>query len=169
MDPVEVLMKEYEFLRNEILDSIKMKYQIIFSGLTMIGFIIGGSASAITNNFSGIAEFLLFFVLPLFCITILLVWIGEIEKMQRIAEQLLKIENHVNALLDQRILSFENSLRKNPLTMLYAHVAIIILFSFIAIAPGLFPELIPNNVGSLKFVSFILVATTVEAFLIFPI
>src|ERR1700761_3433150 len=139
---VDVLMREYQFLRDEILDSNKIKFQILSFGGTTLAIIFGAAATSIKNNLPELGQFLLFYLLPSFSITVLLVWLGEMEKIQRIANHQLKIELKINSILKEDLLSFETALRKKPLTMIYSYSAVVILFSFIAVSPGIFQDLI---------------------------
>ncbi len=150
-------MKEYELLRAEVLDSYKTRTQTMAYGLTTNTLIMAASATLISNHNEFAAIFLLFFVLPPFNTIILLMWLGELECVQRIGNHLLKVENSVNLLLRDKTLTWENGLRKEPATRFCSHLWPVLFFCIIGLSPNFFIDQMPHYKRTYSILGFILI------------
>jgi hypothetical protein len=135
IEKINILLKEYECLRMEVLDSFKIRNQTLSFAFATIVFIFGGYATCISYKYNSIGNFLLFVLLPSFDVIILLFLLGELEKVQRIANHLLVVENRINLIVEIELLSWEKSLREKPLVQFYSYAFLLLFFCVVSVSP----------------------------------
>ncbi len=113
-DTVETLalIAQYESLRQESLNTINNRTQVMLLGIAAIGAIIGGS---LTINDPLGKKFLIYTIysgiVPFLCSFILLIWIGEAMRCHRVAYFIAsEVEARINAKFGRLVLSWESSL-----------------------------------------------------------
>lgn len=113
-DTAEVLamLSQYESLRQESLNTINNRTQIIFLGIASIGAVFGG---ALTIENPGNNRFLISaifsFVIPFICAFILLIWAGEAMRCHRVAYFIAsELEARINAKFRRLVLFWESFL-----------------------------------------------------------
>ena len=124
MDAIEIMLKEYETLRQESLNSMHNRNTILSFGLAAIGAIFAGSIIAYsTDTYSLIPSLALIIVIPLISSFILLIWLGEYERMQRAGRFLVGIEHRINKEFSKELLTWETRLRERRVHMRYPYYA----------------------------------------------
>lgn len=147
MDAIEVMLKEYESLRQECLSSIDHRNTILSFGLAAIGAIFAGSIvvySTITYSF--ISSLALMIVIPFIGSLTVLMWLGEYERMQRAGKFLVEIERKINKEISRELLTWETRLREQRAHMKYpyhASVTLLIAISMVLFGIGLITAKFP--------------------------
>jgi hypothetical protein len=97
MDRVEVLLKEYETLRQESLDSNNNRSQIVSFGLGTIG-LLAASVLASERASASLPLLLMVFsgAIPIISILVLYSWLGEVERMMRAGRFMSELERRIN-------------------------------------------------------------------------
>ena len=112
MDPVEIMLKEYETLRQESLNSMNNRNTIISFGLATVGAIFTGSIVAYTTDIhSLIPSLALIVAIPIINTFVLFMWLGEYERMQRAGSFIAKLERKINKEALKELLTWETHLR----------------------------------------------------------
>jgi len=143
MDSVEIMLKEYETLRQESLNSMNNRNTIISFGLATIGAIFAGSIVAYTTGtYSLISSLALILVIPIISIFVLFMWLGEYERMQRAGKFIAKLEDKINVEASKKLLTWETHLRESQshAKMKYPYTAtmgLLIGISVVSMALGL--------------------------------
>ncbi|MBT2690165.1 hypothetical protein J7I93_18510 [Bacillus sp. ISL-47] len=112
----DMVMEEYNSLRNEAGDSLKHQQSIINYGLTAIGVLIAFSANLWGKEH--IVESIYVLFIPFMCNLIILIWNGEVRRMSRAGQYIKRIEEKVHRQFSSRIdineqaLEWETFLRK---------------------------------------------------------
>ena|GEM_PF-3659972 len=140
MDDVEIMFKEYDAVKEEIADSIKARNQILSFGLATVAILINGISTTLNNTSLQKLSFILcFLVLPAFCVSVMLMWMGELQRMIRGGNFMTQFENRINEKKGQpELLRWETYRRTSKIKIHYAYGAVISLFSLIALLPYLF-------------------------------
>jgi hypothetical protein len=133
VEQTEVLIKEYETLRRESLDSITHRTQVASFGLAAVGALfagpfLAGEGTRSTELLLGV----LAFGVPLVSVLVLRMWLGEFERMQRAGSYLCWLEHRINILVGKHVLSWESWLREGD-RLLYPYFSVVALFSLIGI------------------------------------
>lgn len=89
----DMVMQEYNSLRNESADSLKNQQSIINYGLAAIGVLIAFSASLWGKE--KIVEIIYVIFIPFLCNLIILIWNGEVRRMSRAGQYIKRIEDKV--------------------------------------------------------------------------
>lgn len=141
MEWIEVVMEEYKTLRQESLTAITTQQSVLRYGLAITGILL---ASAIKSwNDRVLCGSLTLVFIPITCYLVLIIWMGEVGRMMRAGQHILKIERKVNfTFRDQGhkypALSWESYLRKqkNGATpqLNWSYLAILGLFLFFAVS-----------------------------------
>ncbi len=141
MNTVEVMLKEYETLRQESLNTMSNRNTILSFGLASIGAIFTGSILAYTRGaYPLMSSLALIVLIPFVSSFILVIWLGEYERIQRVGRFLVEVEHKVNAQFSGKLLSWETYLREHRAHMRYpynATVALLVGISGILFAIGL--------------------------------
>ncbi|MGG3468778.1 hypothetical protein ABES02_15015 [Neobacillus pocheonensis] len=112
----DIVMEEYNSLRNESSDALKHQQSIINYGLTAIGVLIAFSANLWGKE--KIVESIFVLFIPFMCNLIILIWNGEVRRMSRAGQYIKSIEDKIHnefirsANISERSLEWETFLRK---------------------------------------------------------
>ena len=120
MNAVEILIKEYETLRAEILASMSNRISILSFGLATIGAIFtAGIIAYISSDNTILPSMVLSLAIPLTSNFVLFMWLGEYQRMQRAGQFLVGLEKRINNEASKQLLSWETSHRhmKYPYNM----------------------------------------------------
>lgn len=132
---VDVLMVEYESLREESIAAIEHRMTATNFTFAALAVIIAGLLSArIDVRLVGVT--LVFFV-PQLAKAGLLVWLGEYKRSQRAGQHISTIEARVNDLLGLQVLTWEGRLTKDKTHMDYPYRAVMLLLLGTGYAGGL--------------------------------
>jgi len=128
MDPIEIMLKEYETLRQESMNAMNNGNRILSFGLAAISAIFTSSIFAYTTGkYSLIPSLAFILVIPAISIFILFMWLGEYERMQRAGKFLVKLELKINKEASKELLTWETHLRKSQSHMKYPYNATVLL------------------------------------------
>jgi hypothetical protein len=159
-DVTTALMTEYETLRRESLDSITHRTQIASFGLAGVGALF--TAVALIQDFSaqsGLVIVLTSVAIPLSSALILVMWLGEFERMERAGCYLHWLESRINDHLGTRSLAWESWLaegqarKPGPGTaaaerLKYPYFAVIGLFTLIGLGAPLAGGFLAGSEGT---------------------
>ncbi len=129
---VTVHLEEYRALRNEVLQSIRSRLEILSFGLATLGVLIGLSLQdkVIDTDFAG---FVLAVFVPAAGCIIVIEWLSEVQRAKRASNHLWGIERRVNHALQEPALSWEESLRSSQYQHMrifrYHHWAVVSFFT----------------------------------------
>jgi hypothetical protein len=140
MEAVEIMLKEYETLRQESLTAANSRTLTLQFGLAIIGGIIAATTASdkvVAQPF--ITSIVLIFVVPSISMLILLIWLGEHQRIQRAGLHLTYLERRINQDASKKLLTWENNLRKDPPKpsiqhMQYPYRAVVGLVTLVAIS-----------------------------------
>lgn len=153
MKKIEVLLKEYEILRQESHNNIDNRIKIISFGLATIGLIFASmfSADAATRTPTLVLTVLCFGI-PVISIFVLYLWLGEVERMMRAGDYLRKLEDEINGILDKEetTLQWEKWIISKKRQIKYPYLAVILFFLLLACTS----PLIGMVLGQLRFMVF---------------
>lgn len=112
MNDIEVLFKEYEAVRQEILNGLSGRNTMLSIGLAAIGGIVT-AAVAFGEQYAGATNLVLVLVVPPLSCCILLLWFGEYRRVQNAGIFLYQLESRINGLAKSRNgwLTFETETR----------------------------------------------------------
>lgn len=128
MDSVEIMLKEYETLWQESLNAMNNRNTILSFGLATIGAIFAGSIVAYTTGtYSLISSLTLILAIPAISSFVLLMWLGEYERMQRVGRFLVRLERKINKEASKELLTWETHLRERQYHMKYPYNATVFL------------------------------------------
>ena len=104
MDPVEIMLKEYETLRQESLEAIKNRNSVLAFGLAAISAIVAAcvaTVEAATETGAeaaahGVAIFALTALVPAVSLFVLVAWLGEHKRSRRVGTFLAGLEERIN-------------------------------------------------------------------------
>lgn len=133
MDPVEIMLEEYKTLRQESLNAMNNRNTILSFGLATIGAVFAGSIVAYTDSaYPLISSLALILVIPAISSFILLMWLGEYERMQRAGKFLVELEGKINKEASKKLLTWETQLRYKKSHMKYPYYATVVLLIVIS-------------------------------------
>lgn len=134
MNQVEIMLKEYETLRQEILMAMNNRINILQFGITVIGAIFTVTVATYNKQSSLLLANLIFaVVIPSICIFVLLMWFGECQRIKRAGKFLVELEKQINQKISQQVLKWETELEQKRSHMKYPHNATVLLLCFISI------------------------------------
>lgn len=135
MDSVEILLKEYDTLRQEILTALGSRTSILSFGQASVAAIVTVSvASVAATGTSLISGFLLLLAAPAMVLFTLIIWLGEYQRMQRAGKFLCEIEQRVNEMTQQPLLTWESHLRTQRGHMGYPYNATVLTLTVFSLA-----------------------------------
>jgi hypothetical protein len=141
MDLIEIAVKEYEIIRQEILTSMNNRVSILSFGVAIIGAIFTASIAVFTkSDYSLLPSLMLIFAVPAITSFILFMWLGEYQRMQRAGKFLVELERRINEMVSSKVLTWETNLRAQRTHMRYPYSTTVMLLtgiSFISICLGL--------------------------------
>lgn len=132
MKPVEILLKEYETLRQEILTAMSNRISILSFGLASIGAIFTASIAIYSTNNALLSGLALTLAIPAISIFILFIWLGEYQRMQRAGKFLAGLEKRINEKATMKLLSWETDLRAKHTHMKYPYNSTVMLLLVIS-------------------------------------
>ena len=138
-DELKVLLSEYESLRRESLDTMAHRTQIASFGLAALGALFAGVSLAWDRRPSpGLVVAVIAFGVPLIAALVLVMWLGELERMERAGSYLRWLEGRVNELLGEEAMGWESWLgtpreQSGPGRLFYPYLAVIGLFTLIGL------------------------------------
>lgn len=112
----DIVLQEYNSLRNESAEALKHQQSIINYGLTAIGVLIAFSANLWGKE--KIVESIYVLFIPFMCNLIILIWNGEVRRMSRAGQYIQTLEDKIHKELTLRsgiseyALKWETYLRK---------------------------------------------------------
>lgn len=145
MEALDIMLKEYETLRQESLDTMNNRSQIVSFGLATIGVIIAAAFSLDRAERSLSLNTLIFSAgIPSLSVLILYIWLGEVERMMRVGDYLRGLEARINALADRQtaLLQWEQWLRTSTKQMRYPYIVVIGLFFGLAFGAPVVGEVV---------------------------
>lgn len=136
MDEVDALFKEYDTLRQESLDSMQNRTQIVAFGLGTLAVLAGAVLSLDAGDRSPHLIVAVFCIgLPVISALVLYIWLGEVERMMRAGKHIQQLELRINGIFNTTVLTWETRLRSTrSLQMKYSYVVVIALFVGSALA-----------------------------------
>ena len=131
---VEIILKEYEAIRQEILVAMGNRISILSFGLATIGAVFTASiAVSVTDNYSLLASLMLILAVPCINSFVLFMWMGEYQRMMRAGTFLLDLEGRVNKIAGADVLMWERHLRSQRLHMKYPYNTTVMLLTVMGI------------------------------------
>lgn len=146
----DILLKEYETLRQEILTAMGSRNSILSFGLAIIGAIFTASLATQTGETPSLfASLLLELAVPAISAFVLFMWLGEYQRMQRAGKFLVSLEKRINDNVSKELLTWETSLRVKQVHMKYPYnttVMLLVLISALSQTIGLVTMGIMQNI-----------------------
>ncbi|HEV2863338.1 MAG TPA: hypothetical protein VGX48_20150 [Pyrinomonadaceae bacterium] len=139
MDPIEIALKEYEAIRQEILTSMNNRVSILSFGVAAIGAIFTASIAVFTSD-RVLSGLMLTVAVPAIDSFILFMWLGEYQRMQRAGKFLVVLEGKINEMASATLLTWETTLRARRSHMNYPYnitALLLVVISIISIYLGL--------------------------------
>lgn len=136
---MEVLFKEYETLRAEILTAMNSRNSILSFGLAVIGAIFAASIATFKNTSDNLlSSLILIFLVPLINSFVLFIWLGEYQRMQRAGKFISELEQRINTEAKSTLLTWETELRKQRLHMSYPYDTTVLLITMLSLTSIIF-------------------------------
>lgn len=132
MEKIEILIKEYETLREEVLTTMQVRNSILSFGLATIGVILT-AAIALVGNSALLSGLVLSAIVPSISIFILFMWLGEYQRMQRAGRFLVELEKKINEIAAGELLTWETSLRSQRRHMRYPYNTTVMMITIISV------------------------------------
>jgi hypothetical protein len=130
---IDIIIKEYETLRQEILAAMTNKISILSFGLATIGAVFAASV-VISGGDSILPGLILSITVPLISNFVLFMWLGEHQRIQRAGKFLVGLEKRINDEASKNLLTWETSLREQQRHMKYPYNTTILLLLAISIS-----------------------------------
>lgn len=106
MDEVDALFKEYDTLRQESLDSMQNRTQIVAFGLGTLAVLAGAVLSLDSGDRSPHLIVAVFSIgLPVISALVLYIWLGEVERMMRAGKHIQQLELRINGIFNTTVLT----------------------------------------------------------------
>ncbi len=159
---LEVILKEYETVRQEAMDAIGNRNQVLSFGLATIGIIFAAAISSkdILGNIRFV-QIVFCGVIPVISLLVSVVWFGEVNRMNRASVYIkTQIEPRIDSIFEKgeykRLLNWENWQRETKTQLAYPYIAATLLFILIA---GSSPVagLMAANVGICKYPQYVVI------------
>jgi hypothetical protein len=140
LEPVSVMLKEYELLRAEVMGTLTHRLQVWSFGAGATGVLLAGALTAISeaqNAMIGtiqiMAGIVMALLVPLLCLAVLHTWLSEVRRGRRASWYLWGLERRVNDSLGSRVLGWQEDLRHSGCEQMRIlrsyHVSTILFFS----------------------------------------
>lgn len=151
MNSIDVLLKEYDALRQEILATINSRISILSFGLGTIGLLltVGMTTNALSNS-SLVSGLILFLLVPAVTNFVLFMWLGEYQRMQRAGRFIAGLEARINRIAKEELstkdelLTWESNLRSARQHMKYPYNTTVMLLTLISLISLLIGEMVLN-------------------------
>jgi hypothetical protein len=151
---IEIVMEEYKAIKNEINTSIINLQTILNFGLAAIGVLILAGATLISQH--EITSILFLLIIPIISYFILIIWLGELERLTRAGYAIRTIEKKINNYLGKEALIWEgwmrgvNSPERKNIMLKSNYSIVIFMFDFLALASCLIGLYILNDVQNIR-------------------
>jgi hypothetical protein len=122
---LQALLAEYDSLRCESLTSISNR--ILIANFTFGALALILAALVTRTKPSAIVGIVSLFFVPQVAKTGLLIWLGEYDRSQRAGHWLKGVEQRINHVLDQEVMTWEGSLQHQGTHMGYPYLATVLL------------------------------------------
>jgi len=134
MDAIDILIREYETLRQEILTTMANRNTILSFGLASVGAIFTASiAFSKENSLSLLGSLMLIIGLPAIDLFVIYIWLGEYQRMQRAGKFIMGLEHRINEEAKRTLLSWETNLRMQRSHMKYPYNTTVMLLTCISL------------------------------------
>jgi hypothetical protein len=131
---LDAVLEEYKAMRQEVLTSMQTQQSSLSFGAATLGILAAGGFNAWGEPVPAVAVFLV--GIPTLSGLVVLVWLGELTRMQRAGSVLVEIETKVNEALASEgrgpALSWETALRERRLKLTWNYLAIMAAFALLA-------------------------------------
>lgn len=110
MEMRDIVFEDYKALREESLQSMRNRNEILAFGLGALGLIFHAgisSLSVVTKDGYWLSFFIFYVGIPTFSLLILMLWLGEVARMSRVGAYLMERENLINLLSGSVLKSLE--------------------------------------------------------------
>lgn len=141
-DWLKVLLEEYKALRAEIVAALQLQQQVVAFGVTVLAGVSAVSAAILKDD--PLAAMLVGSLSPAIALALLLVWLGELERMVRAGTWVALLERRVGLLFPDlpSPLGWESALRgiNSPFPssrVLHRYRGILAVFILLSLAPSL--------------------------------
>ncbi|ODS36129.1 hypothetical protein BEH94_01855 [Candidatus Altiarchaeales archaeon WOR_SM1_SCG] len=94
MDWLSVIMEEYKSLREESLTAMQTQQSILRFGTATLGIVLAAGLNLWEKSL--LPEFVFLFLIPLLSYLVIIIWVGEVERMIRAGTFLAQLEKKVN-------------------------------------------------------------------------
>jgi len=111
-EEIEILFKEYDALRAEIVSGLSGRHTILSIGIAAIG-LICTSAVAFSKSTPELTGLIFTFGVPAMGIFVLLIWFGEYTRVQNAGIHLYDLESKINTEAEKKLLTYETNRRDN--------------------------------------------------------
>jgi hypothetical protein len=122
---LQALLAEYDSLRHESLTSISNR--IIVANFTFVALALILAALLTRTRPSAIVGIVSLLFVPQVAKTGLLIWLGEYDRSQRVGNWLKGVEQRINHVLGQEVMTWEGSLQHQGTHMGYPYLATVLL------------------------------------------
>jgi len=111
-EEIEILFKEYDALREEIVSGISGRHTILSIGIAAIG-LICTSAVAFSKSAPELTGLIFILGVPAMGIFVLFIWFGEYRRVQNAGIHLYDLESKINTEARKELLTYETNRRDN--------------------------------------------------------
>lgn len=152
--PIDIMLKEYESVRQESLTTLTLRTRILALGVPAIMTVFALGISVLTGSresradYSTLARGVLIIGIPLLVTGVLSAWWGEYRRMHRAGKHIAGLEKKINERAGQELLSWEKTTGHMQWPYLIT-ILMLLLISSLSISVGLFSP----NIASLKSIS----------------
>ena len=139
MDEIEILLKEYETLRQEIVTGVSSRFTILAIWIAALG-VIFSSAVALMDSHSQMVSLVFALVVPAVNSLILFLWFGEYKRVQNAGKWLYGLESRINRAAKKTLLTLETRTRDRRREQKHRFdltVALLSIVSFFSLSIGL--------------------------------
>jgi hypothetical protein len=97
MDPIEIILREYDTVRSESLNTMSNRFQVVAFGLATLGALTAG-VFAFGDRAQNPTFVLLSlnYLIPAISILVLFIWLGEVNRMNRAGLYIYYLEQEMN-------------------------------------------------------------------------
>lgn len=131
MEPEEIMLKEYDTLREEILTAMQGRNSMLSYGLAAIGAILTVALALMGEN-RALSGLVIGLICPSICLFVLFTWLGEYQRMQRAGRFLVDVEGRINQACGRELLTWETSLRSQRRHMKYPYNTTVLLLTLVS-------------------------------------
>jgi len=124
---IEVMSDEYRTLREESLQGITARHQIITVALGALSVIIAGLVSEKQHPL--VIMLTCYVLVPFLCKAFLLMWLGEYRRSARAGHAIRSLEARINTVAGRVALTWETTLSRNRQHMALPYSVVVIVFT----------------------------------------